>query len=192
MAIHYLHLALTDDDTAALAISVGSVENPVTNKQYATAYDLAMGSVSYYGIRPGSSGLTAVGLAKAAAASAQYDLLVAQAPVVEGWLDFQVTSTTPSAITAGSSGTCTVTTTLDSGYSDTITFSYLEVLPLPDAVIRGFTAAFSPTTINSSGATSTATISVPGATPAGSYTIALIGKDSNNVDNRALVNFTVT
>lgn len=191
MGIHYLHLAFSDDDVAGAAVSLGTFEDPRTKRTCPTVYDMCNAAVSWYVIRPGSSSLSAVVLAQASANSAQYDLIVAQAPNIEGWLDFQLTSTTPSSITAGSTGTCVVTTTFDSGYSDTITFSSAELLPLPDAVPQGFTATFSPTTISSSGATSTATIAVPLATPTGSYSIALIGTDTHGVSNRVRVNFTV-
>lgn len=194
MADQYLHLKLTDDDQACIIADLPNAIDRRTGKLCLTTYDSCMEAIAWDRIRPGSAIFqpSAVGVAEAAAESAQYDLLVAQAPMVDGWVAFRITSTAPGgAITAGTTGSCTATLTLDSGYTGTITFSAEEIPPLPNAVLRGITAVFSPPTLTTSASTTGVTISVPGGTPAGGYTIAIIGTDAAGLGNRALVNFTV-
>ena len=92
-------------------------------------------------------------------------------------------SPTSLSVTAGSSGTSTITSTITDGFDSAVTLT-------ASGQPTGVTVAFSPTSITGSG-TSTATFTVASTTTAGTYTITVTGT-SGSTTHTATVSLTVT
>lgn len=90
------------------------------------------------------------------------------------------TTLSPGTVTAGNSGTSNITVTPTNGYGGSVALSCSSITggsPEP-------TCSFNPATVTISGTAaknSTLTVSTTTSTPGGSYTIAVSGKDANNL-----------